>query len=51
MKAMYYKKCPIFLSDVCIETTIYGRLVKLYDDAVQTKTVAIERALIAYLDD
>ena len=37
--------------NVCIETPIYERLEALCDDAGQTKTVAVERALTAYLND
>lgn len=37
--------------NVCIETPIYARLVELCTDVGQTKTVAVERALIAYLND
>lgn len=37
--------------NVCIDTTVYHRLEKLCEEAGQTKTVAVERALIAYLDD
>lgn len=44
------KKNGIYLN-VCIETPIYERLVSLCEDAGQTKTVAVERALLAYLDD
>ncbi len=44
------KKNGTYLN-VCIEKTIYDRLVALCDDAGQTKTVAVERALIAYLAD
>lgn len=44
------KKNGTYLN-VCIKSTIYERLVKLCDDAGQTKTVAVERALGAYLDD
>lgn len=44
------KKNGTYLN-VCIESTIYDRLVELCDDAGQTKTVAVERALLAYLDD
>lgn len=36
---------------VCIETPIYERLEALCNDAGQTKTVAVERALLLYLDD
>ena len=44
------KKNGTYLN-VCIETSIYERLEKLCEDAGQTKTVAVERALTAYLDD
>lgn len=44
------KKNGTYLN-VCIETSIYERLEALCEDAGQTKTVAVERALIAYLDD
>ena len=44
------KKNGTYLN-VCIETPIYNRLVALCDDAGQTKTVAVERALTAYLAD
>lgn len=44
------KKNGTYLN-VCIETPIYERLVNLCEDAGQTKTVAVERALMAYLDD
>jgi len=44
------KKNGTYLN-VCIETPIYERLEALCDDAGQTKTVAVERALTAYLDD
>ena len=37
--------------NVCIETPIYERLEKLCEDAGQTKTVAVERALTLYLED
>lgn len=37
--------------NICIETPIYERLEALCEDARQTKTVAVERALTAYLDD
>lgn len=36
---------------MCIETSIYKRLEKLCDEAGQTKTVAVERALKAYFDE
>lgn len=44
------KKNGTYLN-VCIETPIYERLEKLCEDAGQTKTVAVERALNAYLDE
>ncbi len=44
------KKNGTYLN-VCIEKDIYDRLEKLCEDAGQTKTVAVERALKAYLDD
>ena len=44
------KKNGTYLN-VCIQTPIYNRLVALCDDAGQTKTVAVERALTAYLAD
>ena len=44
------KKNGTYLN-VCIETPIYKRLEKICNDAGQTKTVAVERALTAYLDD
>lgn len=44
------KKNGTYLN-VCIETPIYKRLVALCEDAGQSKTVAVERALTAYLDD
>ena len=37
--------------NVRIETSIYDRLEKFSEDAGQTKTVAVERALMAYMDD
>ncbi len=43
------KKNGTYLN-VCIETPIYERLVELCKDVGQTKTVAVERALKAYLD-
>lgn len=43
------KKNGTYLN-VCIETPIYARLESLCEEAGQTKTVAVERALIAYLD-
>lgn len=44
------KKNGTYLN-VCIETPIYERLEALCNDAGQTKTVAVERALFIYLDD
>ena len=44
------KKNGTYLN-VCIETPIYERLEKFCEDAGQTKTIAVERALTAYLDD
>ena len=44
------KKNGTYLN-VCIETPIYERLEALCNDAGQTKTVAVERALLLYLDD
>lgn len=44
------KKNGTYLN-VCIETPIYGRLEKYCEAAGQTKTVAVERALKAYLED
>ena len=44
------KKNGTYLN-VCIETTVYERLEIFCNDAGQTKTVAVERALQLYLDD
>lgn len=44
------KKNGTYLN-VCIGTPIYERLEALCNDAGQTKTVAVERALLLYLDD
>ena len=44
------KKNGTYLN-ICIETPIYERLEALCEDAGQTKTIAVERALTAYLDD
>ena len=44
------KKNGTYLN-VCIETPIYERLVAMCDDAGQSKTVAVERALMLYLDN
>ena len=43
------KKNGTYLN-VCIETPIYERLEKLCEAAGQSKTVAVERALNAYLN-
>ena len=37
--------------NVCIDSAIYERLDRFSEDAGQAKTVAVERALTAYLDD
>lgn len=37
--------------NVCSESSIYERLRELCAHAGQTKTVAVDRALFAYLDD
>lgn len=44
------KKDGTYLN-VRIETTVYDRLEKFSEEAGQSKTVAVERALTAYLDD
>lgn len=44
------KKNGTYLN-VCIDTMVYERLERVCLDAGQTKTVAVERALEAYLDD
>ena len=44
------KKNGTYLN-VCIETSIYKRLEEMCDEAGQTKTVAVERALIKYFDE
>ena len=44
------KKNGTYLN-VCIDTPIYERLEYFCDDAGQTKTTAVERALKQYLDD
>lgn len=36
--------------NVCIDAPIYTRLEAMCEDSGQSKTVAVERALIAYLD-
>ena len=37
--------------NVCIDTTIYKKLEDYCNDAGQTKTVAVERALMLYLEE
>ena len=37
--------------NVCIDTPIFDCLVQFGEDAWQTKTIAVERALMAFLDD
>lgn len=44
------KKNGTYLN-VCIDTVVYERLEDMCFDAGQTKTIAVERALEAYLDD
>lgn len=44
------KKNGTYLN-VCIETSIYKRLEEMCNEAGQTKTVAVERALIKYVDE
>ena len=44
------KKNGTYLN-VCIETPIYERLVAFSNDAGQTKTVAVGRALTLYFDE
>ena len=44
------KKNGTYLN-ICIESSIYERLCAYCDDAGQTKTIAVERANNAYLDD
>lgn len=44
------KKNGTYLN-VCIETSIYEQLNELCAEAGQSKTVAVERALIDYLED
>ncbi len=44
------KKNGTYLN-VCIETPIYERLEAMCDDAGQSKTIAVERALKLYLDE
>ena len=42
------KKNGTYLN-ICIESTIYEELTQFCEEAGQTKTVAVERALIGYL--
>ncbi len=44
------KKNGTYLN-VCIETSLYRRIESLCKEAGQTKTVAVERALLAYLEE
>lgn len=44
------KKDGTYLN-VCIETSIYKRLEEICEEAGQTKTVAVERALKSYFDE
>lgn len=44
------KKNGTYLN-VCIETPIYERLETVCEDAGQSKTIAVERALTLYLDE
>lgn len=44
------KKNGIYLN-VCIDKSIYEQLEVLCEEAGQTKTVAVERAIRAYLED
>lgn len=44
------KKDGTYLN-VRIETSVYDRLKKFSEEAGQSKTVAVERALMAYMDD
>ncbi|MBE6017186.1 MAG: hypothetical protein E7233_06205 [Lachnospiraceae bacterium] len=44
------KKNGTYLN-VCIKTPIYERLEAMCDNAGQSKTVAVERALTLYLDE
>lgn len=44
------KKNGTYLN-VCKETSIYKRLEEMCDEAGQTKTVAVERALKKYFDE
>ena len=44
------KKIGTYLN-VCIEKSIYEKLEQFCDDAGQTKTIAVERALTEYLNN
>ena len=44
------KKDGTYLN-VCIESSIYNRLTDFCEEAGQSKTVAVERALTEYLDN
>lgn len=44
------KKNGTYLN-VCIDSSIYERLEGICEDAGQTKTVAVERALTAYINE
>ena len=44
------KKNGTYLN-VCIETSIYDELTQFCDEDGQTKTVAVERALLEYLEN
>lgn len=44
------KKDGTYLN-VCIESVIYDRLAKYCEEAGQPKTVAVERAITAYLNE
>ena len=44
------KKNGTYLN-VCIDTSIYNKLEVICEEAGQTKTVAVERALKEYLDN
>lgn len=44
------KKNGTYLN-VCIETSIYEKLERFCEDAGQTKTIAVERALSEYVEN
>jgi len=44
------KKNGTYLN-VCIDTPVYDRLADYCEEAGQAKTVAVERAITAYLDE